>query len=40
MKLSDIPIYDLWIIIPDDIVAVLLVIFTFLVVLAIWRIIK
>ena len=40
MKLSDIPISDLWFYIPDDIIAVLVAVFAFLCVLAVWRIIK
>lgn len=40
MKLSDIPIYDLWFYIPDDIITVLVAVFAFLCVLAVWRILK
>lgn len=40
MSLKDIPISDLFYIIPADIQLVLLAIFAFLCVLAIWRIIK
>lgn len=40
MSMSDIPISDLFYIIPSDIKALLLVIFSFLVGLAVWRIIK
>ncbi len=40
MKISNLPISDVMYIIPDDIKAIVLIIFAFLCVLAVWRIIK